>query len=1332
MTRNLHRYPTLPPELAGRLDPLCDRFEAAWQAGERPRLEEFLPLLEEPERPALLGELLALELGHRRRLGEQPTAGEYRARLPAYASLIDAVFAPSTVLSSTGPVAADTPDRPVTGTRYRPLRLHARGGLGEVHLAHDEELHRDVALKRMRGGCADDPDSLRRFLLEAEVTARLEHPGIVPVYGLVHDAAGQPCYAMRFIEGQSLKEAVEQFHQADRPGRDAGERTLALRKLLGDFVSVCKAIGYAHSRGVVHRDLKPQNIMLGKYGEVLVVDWGLAKKVQRTDAERTGGEESVKPTTAESDGEGTRLGQAMGTPAYMSPEQAEGRWDILRPASDIYSLGATLFALLTGRAPFQGSTHDILEKVKRGEILPPRQVHKDVPRPLEAICLKAMARRPEDRYETALDLADDVERWLADEAVTAYPEPWTARAGRWLRRRKPLVISAAAILLVLALGGGAAVFWYQHQEADHQRRLGDTQNGLELAVNEATVLLDRGLQEVNNPVAWRKTLEAARTVTEQARALLAREPELREGAAGQRVQQLASRLDAEEKDRALVATFEEVLFKLLDKRCTHPEGFRDMKRALALWGLPLGEVPAERVAARIGQRPQAVRPQLHAILQWCFYEAAQQKEQQRWLADVLKAADPDPWRGRLREAVTAQDRILLEKLVDEADVDHQPTILLVGIGAAPLLEGKPCRIALLRRVQQSHPEEFWANYDLAHYLYQSVFPHGATPETPATDHPAVIEALRFYSVAVAARPGNPSAYSGLGMALRARGDLAGAITCYHKALKLDPRFATAHYNLGNALAAQKDLEGAIASFRKAIECDPAYVHAHHNLASALFRKRDLEGALDHHKKTIQLDSRYALAYLGLGAVLDAKGDAEGAITAYRKAIELDPTEAVAYYNLGNTLVAKKDTAAAIPSYRKAIELDPGYVAAHYNLGLALGKQGDLKGAIASYTEALKLDPRHVQARYCLGNALRERGDLQGAFDAYTRVIELDPKFAPAHNNLGIVLHARKDVAGAIARFQKAVEIDSKYAEAYYNLGTVLKGKGDLAGAIPCFHKAIAADPRYVLAHNNLGNVLLAQGDTAGAIACYRKALDIDPNHPFVNNNLGNALKAQGDLKGAIACYRKAIASDPLYAVAHFGLGLALKDQGDVEGAKACFEKALECEQLQKLSARLSSILQGDAKPRDAAERLALADLCRQYKKRYVAAARFYADAFADGAALAPPRAYQAACAAALAAAGKGQDASGLDDKQKAQWRNQALNWLRESLRFIEKQLASVDARERAAIQRALQDWQKDRNLESVRDGKALAGLPEAQRPAWQQFWTEVEALRRKAAARPGL
>jgi serine/threonine-protein kinase len=361
--------------------------------------------------------------------------------------------------------------------RYRILRRHAKGGLGEVFVAEDCELHREVALKEIQAHRADDAASRARFLLEAEITGGLEHPGIVPVYGFGKYPDGRPYYAMRFIRGDSLKKAIDQFHETDKPGRDPGERSLALRHLLRRFIDACNAVAYAHSRGVLHRDLKPPNIMLGHFGETLVVDWGLAKagftarNGEASDIEVTS-DPSLHPSGS-SDGPITLTGAALGTPNFMSPEQAAGRIEEMGPPSDVYSLGATLYFLLTGRKPFDGTSSDeVLAQVKRGEFAPPSQVKAQTPRPLDAICRKAMAMQARDRYPTALDLAADIEHWLADEPVVAYPEPTLARMGRWTRRNRTAVVGTTVFLacVVLALSVGLAMIWTEKQRTAQQKQ----------------------------------------------------------------------------------------------------------------------------------------------------------------------------------------------------------------------------------------------------------------------------------------------------------------------------------------------------------------------------------------------------------------------------------------------------------------------------------------------------------------------------------------------------------------------------------------------------------------------------------------------------------------------------------------------------------------------------------------------------------------------------------------------------------------------------------------------------------------------------------------------
>jgi serine/threonine-protein kinase len=504
-----------------RCEEMIEQFEAAWQRGERPTIEALLPAAA-ADRRVLLVELVHAELECRLKAGEAARVEEYLQRFPelrddrkAVVSLIAGEQAqrrrrePSLsledylrqfpeyeeeLLAAIGLEAPGTPattgDTPPTSfsslkdsgspdatcgdisapeagraanMRYIPLRLHARGGLGEVFLARDQELQREVALKRIRGPLADDVECRNRFLFEAEVTGRLEHPGIVPVLGLVWDEQGRPSYAMRFIEGDTLEQAIRRLHRSGTDGYGPADKSRALRHLLSRFVLVCNTVAYAHSRGILHRDLKPANILLGPFGETLVVDWGLAKDVHTPqptvaaglpdNSRQHGGNESTVAVAPRQSGTTptisrlvTRDGQVIGTPGFMSPEQAVGDWDRVGPASDVYSLGATLYTLLTGETPFSGALDEVLEKVRRGEFVAPRRRCPDVPAALDAVCRKAMDLKPQNRYASALELAADLENWLSDEPVSARREPIAVRAGRWVRRHRVLVTTGVALL----------------------------------------------------------------------------------------------------------------------------------------------------------------------------------------------------------------------------------------------------------------------------------------------------------------------------------------------------------------------------------------------------------------------------------------------------------------------------------------------------------------------------------------------------------------------------------------------------------------------------------------------------------------------------------------------------------------------------------------------------------------------------------------------------------------------------------------------------------------------------------------------------------------------
>ncbi len=375
----------------------------------------------------------------------------------------------------------NTPPEPEgdDSSRFRPLRLFATGGQGLVYVAHDNQLGREVALKELKPRNAERKLSRHRFIREAEITGSLEHPGVVPVYSLGRHADGRPYYVMRLIQGRTLHDAIQQFYAPELKVTPI-ERNLLFRKLLQRLVNVCQTVAYAHSRGILHRDLKPANILLGQYGEALVADWGLARPFHATGGCDSDPELPIEPDPGDPPSNATLMGSALGTPAFMSPEQSEGRWDKVGPPSDVYSLGATMYTILTGQSPLPKMAWvEAHRRITTGDIPSPKLINPNAPRGLVAICRKAMAVSMANRYQTALALAEDIEHWLADEPVTAEPAPFAERVSRWVRRHRTLVWAMGVLWLTggLALGVGLVVVdgWRQSNVAAHKR----TRNSLE-------------------------------------------------------------------------------------------------------------------------------------------------------------------------------------------------------------------------------------------------------------------------------------------------------------------------------------------------------------------------------------------------------------------------------------------------------------------------------------------------------------------------------------------------------------------------------------------------------------------------------------------------------------------------------------------------------------------------------------------------------------------------------------------------------------------------------------------------------------------------------------
>ncbi len=448
---------------------------AVWSTRKGSALSEILVercALTVPDR-ALVERLVERKL---RRHGGDPAASlaeampaVVRATLAALGNRdIDATLAP------VGPQRLEPIGDPASTTRgkYSMTRLHATGGLGRVWLAHDAGLDRDVALKELLPNRSGSADALARFLREARITGQLEHPGIVPVYELISDPSlPSPLYTMRFIRGATLEEAFEGYHRNRQSGR---ADPLEVRELLGAFVSICLAVAYAHSRRVIHRDLKPANVVLGDFGEVMVLDWGIAKVLgteESDDPTRTVA--AVAPMHPLPDAASTLSGTVLGTPAYMAPEQARGDIDAVDERTDVHGLGAILYELLAGRPPFAGGdVAEVLANVVGTTPAAPGSVAAGVPRALEAVCMKCLAKKPEDRFAGPKEIAGEVQRYLADEPLSTYRDPLRARAGRWMRHHKTLAASLAAIVLVaLPILAPALVLVSSAANKEHQARL---------------------------------------------------------------------------------------------------------------------------------------------------------------------------------------------------------------------------------------------------------------------------------------------------------------------------------------------------------------------------------------------------------------------------------------------------------------------------------------------------------------------------------------------------------------------------------------------------------------------------------------------------------------------------------------------------------------------------------------------------------------------------------------------------------------------------------------------------------------------------------------------
>ena len=1058
---------------------------------------------------------------------------------------------------------------------YRLMEQIGEGGMGTVWRAEQiEPVRRQVALKLVKAGM-DSRQVIARFEAERQALALMDHPNIARVLDGGTDGAGRPYFVMDLFAGMPIT-------------RYCDERQLTVRQRLELFVPVCDAIQHAHQKGVIHRDVKPSNVLVAlSDGRAVpkVIDFGIAKAIAPQPSDRSAF---------------TQPGGLLGTLEYMSPEQAAGDAAGVDTRSDIYSLGVLLYELLTGTTPLlrqclqQASYGDLLRAITDSETpkpstrlqsdaamatsatlaaqrgVSPARLANLVHGELDWIVMKALEKDRDRRYGTAAAFAQDVQRFLADEPVLAGP-PSTAYRLRKFACRHRSALTAASVLLVALLLAIASIGWALRdraaQNAEAERVRTDREERVRATVHELLATADRQLAAQ----AWPDALATVRRADAAA-------------TSGEADAVTARQVRALLRDLEFVARLEGVRSRLAactDGGIDGAAAARGYAVAFADHGLDLEHgSPATTIEALRTTPPLAV-PLAAALDDWARRQRVAKLDPSGWqrLSVVADAIDPEPVRSAVRSAwrrPAATAAAELQRLAGTIDPRTQHPETLGSLARCLQGHGQPAAaLRLLREAQQAHPGDFWLNFELAQALDQ------------AKDHEG---ALRFDTAAAAIRPESAVAQNNLGYMLRRRHDPDAAMACIRRAIELDPVLAMAHINLcallidlrqpddavaairraidlapdsalawvglATALSSAKHLEEADDAYQHAITLEPGNVYGHSGLSKVRLGQGKLQEALDAARRAVACDQNLAAPHISLGNALFAQGQVAESIAAFQKAIELDPDDAVANCNLAGALLSMHDPTLveqAVALGQKSTALDPRYALGHFALGNALLRQGQVKAAIDTYRKGLELDSTYEEAWFAFGEALANQQRTEQAMAAYQKAIELRPEHKHAHRALGRLHYKRHEWNEAATELRIYVGFEPGDADAHTTLAAVLTHLNQPEGAVAAYRRAAEIEPGVSVRHLALGlclHKLLRYGEAA---AEYRKAIELDPKARLAYGVLGDVLHLQHQDDEAVLAYRQAIELDPQQGPPHHGLGTVLLSQRKFAEAIAALE-----------------------------------------------------------------------------------------------------------------------------------------------------------------------------------
>jgi serine/threonine protein kinase/Flp pilus assembly protein TadD len=869
---------------------------------------------------------------------------------------------------------------------YKLLERIGEGGFGVVYMAEQlKPVRRKVALKIVKPGM-DTRQVIARFEAERQALAIMDHANIAKVLDGGVSPSGRPYFVMDLIKGVPITEFCDQ-------------NQLSAQRRLELFITVCHAVQHAHQKGIIHRDLKPSNVLITQHDTtpvVKIIDFGVAKALGQVLTDKT---------------LFTGFAQMLGTPLYMSPEQAGQSGLDVDTRSDIYSLGVLLYELLTGTTPFDSerfktaafdeirriireeeplkpssrlsATRQTLKSISAQRQTEPAKLTKLLQGDIDWIVMKALEKDRTRRYETANAFAEDLEHYLSGEPVKARPPSTSYRLRKFVHRNQRWLFATGVIGLACLLVVGS-FGWVLR---DRESRRSAVHRELELATQEAGEARARALLAVTNPGDWERALAEAVAAFKRAEVIAAQNRPIVNSEMSSRMSAMRGMLAGDMKDRRFAELVDEIRLGVSDTYVDQGEfasfakedSFPKLRAAIEeYFGLEFIKAGKDEVLRLIEERPEPIQEILINALSECRRVAPKGEEPKiAWLTSVIEAVDTDPWQERARKAVAARDWAGLERmLTGEQAANRSAARLLRLVALVPTAE-TGARINLLRRVQIAHPDDFWATYLLGHDIHQLY---------------EWDEALRYLTAAAALRPRSAGTQFQLGIALRDKGRYAEAIDRHREALRLNPK-------------------------------------------NTMCRRE-------------------------LALVLDLSGKLDEAIAEYREAIRLNPSSYSAHYLLSSALEQQGRLAEAEVAAREALRLRPGYASHHGRLGFVLFRQSRLAEAETELRQALDLHPALPVYRFNLINAMLAQGKTNEAKSLCVDWSQLQGNSAPSYLDIAMLSLCSPDAAMRNAdtakhNARKAIDLWPKYSRGWRALGWAHFGKGEYHEAITALEKSCA-------------------------------------------------------------------------------------------------------------------------------------------------------------------------------------------------------------------------------------------------------------------------------------